>query len=92
MTTHEETSKRVTSPGPRKTLWYVAFLVVLPAWAYGLATGILPLALLGLPVFVLLVYLSLTKLECPECGRSVRTIGAKLANCSYCGASYNRTA
>ncbi len=79
----------MNSPGPRKYLWYVAFLV-LPAWGYGLAAGILPLAILGLPVFVLLVYFSLTKLECPECGKTVRTVGAKLTHCLHCGASYNR--
>lgn len=87
MTVDHEIGKKVISPGPRKYLWYAAFLA-LPAWVYGLATGILPLALLGLPVFVLLVVLSLTKLECPECGKSVRTVGAKLANCLHCGASY----
>lgn len=81
--------REVNSPGPRKYLWYVAFMV-LPAWIYSLATGMLPLAILGLPVFMLLVYFSLTKLECPECGKSVRTVGAKLTHCLHCGASYDR--
>ncbi len=90
MAMHDEMSKKVSSPSPRKYLWYIAFLVVLPAWGYGLTTGVLPLALLGLPVFVLLVYFSLTKLVCPECGRALRAVvGAKLTNCPYCGASYN---
>lgn len=81
-------SANLRSPGPRKYLWYVAFLVVLPAWAYGLSTGILPLALLGLPLFVLLNYFSLTRLACGQCGKSVRMVGAHLANCPHCGASY----
>ncbi len=82
--------KQTNSPRPKKYLWYVAFLVVLPAWAYGLSTGILPLTILGLPAFLLLVYFSLTRLECPQCGKSLRTVSAKLANCPYCGASYHR--
>ena len=82
-------SKKATSPGLRKYLWYVAFLVVLPAWGYGLSTGILPLALLGLPVFVLLIYFSLTKLACPNCAKAVRVVSAKLTNCPYCGTSYH---
>lgn len=82
-------SKNATSPGPRRYLGYVAFLVVLPAWAYGLSKGLLPLALLGLPVFVLLVHFSLARLVCSQCGKTMRTIGAKLANCPRCGASYN---
>ncbi|NLS92964.1 MAG: 50S ribosomal protein L37 [Planctomycetaceae bacterium] len=86
------TDKQTNSPHPKKYLWYVAFLVVLPAWAYGLSTGILPLAILGLPAFLLLIYLSLTRLECPQCRKSMRVVGAKLANCPYCGASYERTA
>lgn len=84
-------NENLRSPGPRKYLWYVAFLVVLPAWAYGLGTGILLLALLGLPLFVLLIHLSLTRLVCGECGKGVRTIGAKLANCPHCGASYQES-
>ena len=86
---HGDMNNKLGSPGPRKYLWYVAFLVVLPAWGYGLGTGILPLALLGLPVFVLLMYFSFTKLVCPECGKAMRTISTKLANCPFCGASYN---
>ncbi len=69
MTMRNGTSKTTSSPGPRKYLWYVAFFVVLPAWAYGVGTGVFLLTVLGLPVFVLLVYVSLTKLECPGCGK-----------------------
>ena len=89
MIMHDEMKNKVVSPGPRKYLWYIAFLLVLPVWVYGLAGGILPLALLGLPVFVLLMYFSFRKLECLECGKAMRTVGTKLSNCPHCGASYN---
>ena len=86
----DDMNNKVLLPGPRKYLWYIAFLLVLPGWVYGLAEGILPLALLGLPVFVLLMYFSFSKVECPECGKAMRTVGTKLRNCPHCGASYNQ--
>ena len=72
----------------RRFLWFVAFLIVLPAWVYGLQSGTLVLALSGLPVFVFLIALSLGKLVCPACGKAMRTIGTKLSNCPYCGTPY----
>ena len=86
---NDDMTQKAKSPGSRNYLWYVAFLLVLPAWLYGLAKGTLPLVLLGLPVFLMLIYLSLSKLVCPECGKAMRTVGAKLASCPYCGARYN---
>jgi hypothetical protein len=65
-----------------------AFLIVLPAWVYGLQTGTLALALTGLPIFVFLIALSLGKLACPACGKAMRTIGTKLTNCPHCGTPY----
>ena len=76
-------------PGPRKYLWYLAFLVVLPTWGYGLRSGILPLALLGLPAFVMLIFFSFTKRICSGCGKALRIVNAKLTNCPYCGEAYD---
>ena len=89
MTMNDDMNNNVRLPGPKKYLWYIAFFLVLPAWGYGIRTGTLPLALLGLPVFVLLMYLSFTKLICPECGKTMRTISTTLSNCPHCGASYD---
>jgi len=75
----------------RTTLWIAAFVVVLPAWAYGLSTGRLWLALGGLPLAVLMVCFSIAKRVCPSCGKAVRAIGRGPANCMFCGASYERT-
>ena len=72
----------------RSILWIVAFVVVLPAWAYGLSTGRLWLALGGLPLAGLMIYYSIAKLGCPSCGKAVRAIGRAPANCMYCGAPY----
>jgi len=67
----------------------MAFLVVLPAWGYGLGTGFLLLALLGPPVFVVLLYLSFTKLVCSECGKALRTVSIKVTHCPSCGTAYD---
>lgn len=56
-------------------LWITAFVVVLPAWAYGLSTGRLWLALGGLPLAALMIYYSIAKRCCPSCGKAVRAIG-----------------
>jgi hypothetical protein len=69
----------------------VAFLVVLPAWAYGLSTGTLLLALGGLPLAGLMIYYSIAKRVCPACGKAVRAIGRAPANCMYCGAAYEQS-
>jgi hypothetical protein len=79
----------VRKRGPKGFLWYIAFLVVLPAWGYGLGTGFLPLALLGLPIFVALLYLSFAKLVCPECGKATRAVGTKLTHCPFCGTAFD---
>ena len=73
-----------------RLLWFVAFLIVLPACGYGLQTGKLVLAMTGLPVFVFMIALSLGKLVCPACGKAMRTIGTKLSNCPYCGTAYTK--
>ena len=72
----------------RSLLFFVAVLIVLPAWGYGISTGKLFVALPGLLIFGTLIYFSLKKLVCPGCGKTVRTISAKLANCPFCGAEY----
>ncbi len=74
----------------RSMLWIVAFVVVLPAWAYGLSAGRLWLALGGLPLAALMIYYSIAKRGCPSCGKAVRAIGRVPANCMYCGAPYER--
>ena len=40
----------------RLALWIAAFVIVLPAWAYGLSTGSLWLALGGFPLAALMIY------------------------------------
>ena len=89
MTMNPRHGNGVRKRGCKRFLWFLAFLVVLPAWGYGVATGILPLALLGLPVFVALLYLSITKLVCAECGKAMRTVGSKLTHCPQCGTAYD---
>ncbi len=86
---NETQGNSVRKREPRGLLWFMAFLVVLPAWGYGLSTGFLPLALPGLPVFVFLLYLSLTKLVCPECGKAMRVVGRKITHCPRCGTAYD---
>ena len=76
----------------RSVLWIVAFVVVLPAWAYGLSTGRLLLALGGLPLAALMVYFSIAKRVCPSCGKAVRAVGVAASNCMYCGAPYEQMA
>lgn len=72
----------------RFLLFAIAVVVILPLWWYGIETGKLFLALLGLPIFIVLIIFSLKKLVCPGCGKAMRTISTKLANCPFCGAEY----
>ena len=74
--------------GTQKLFWFVALLIVLPAWMYGLRSGRLVLALAGFPVFVLLIVLSFRKLRCTACGKVMRTVGAKFSHCPHCGTPY----
>lgn len=88
MTTETPLQHRKPSVWAKRLLWFVAFLIVLPACIYGLQTGKLVLALTGLPVFVFLIVLSISKLVCPTCGKAMRTVGTKLLNCPHCGTPY----
>jgi hypothetical protein len=71
-------------------LWLAAFVVVLPAWGYGIATGRLLLALGGLPLAVLMIYCGFAKRVCPACGKTVRTVSDSVSNCVFCGAPYDQ--
>ena len=73
----------------RTLLWYVAFLIVLPLWGYGLFAPNLWLALFGLPLAVLLIYYSIDTQRCPSCGKDVRAIGRTPSHCMHCGAAYD---
>jgi hypothetical protein len=72
----------------RPLLWYVGFLFILPAWAYGVGTGKLILALPGLPMFVACIYFAIKKIICPECAKPMRMIGKKITHCPFCGTDY----
>jgi hypothetical protein len=72
----------------RRLLWFAAFLIVLPAWAYGLSTGRLILAFTGLPLAAFLIYLSLQTIACPSCAKTFRTIGMRFSHCPHCGTKY----
>ena len=75
----------------RSLLFAFAFLIVLPAWVYGLVSGTLILALPGLMIFWFCIYYALQKLKCPNFGKAMRTISVKLSNCPFCGAEYKKT-
>lgn len=79
----------IASSWQRRVLWYTAWILWLPAVVIGISRGNLLLAfVVGLPLFLLFLYFSLTKLVCPQCNYVVRAFGIKMTNCMKCGADY----
>ena len=72
----------------RSWLWYIGFLVILPLWVYGLSSGKLYIALLGLPLFIVCIIFSLKKRSCKNCGKVTRTANAKVTRCCFCGSEF----
>lgn len=72
----------------RSVLWFVAFGVCFPVGTYGAVSGRPLLAIIGWGAAALLLGLTVQKLVCPNCHRTIRPIGMRFSPCPYCGTEF----